>query len=65
VRVPITRPAVITEDDELPALEQEEVLPNLKHQPLFEYSAQKKGQVHILEPYLAYALKWKSDDLLV
>lgn len=32
-------------------------------QPVFEY-VQEREQVHILEPYLAYTLKWHSDALL-
>lgn len=53
-----------TEDDELPAAAQDESLPNNKHQPLFEYNARRSGEIDILEPYLAYALKWKSNGLL-
>lgn len=55
-----------TEDDELPAVAAapDEATPNSKHQPLFEFSARVKGEINFLEPYLAYALKWKSDDLL-
>lgn len=32
-------------------------------QPVFEYVADKE-EIHILEPYLAYVLKWHSDSLL-
>jgi len=32
-------------------------------QPVFEYVAERE-EIHILEPYLAYTLKWHSDDLL-
>lgn len=53
-----------SEDDELPAATPEEALPSSKHQPLFEYTSRRSGEIDILEPYLAYALKWKSDGLL-
>lgn len=32
-------------------------------QPVFEYVSEKE-EIHILEPYLAYTLKWHSDELL-
>lgn len=32
-------------------------------QPVFEYVAERE-EIHILEPYLAYTLKWHSDELL-
>lgn len=53
-----------TEDQEIPSLVSEDAVPNNKHQPLFEYTSRRSGQIEILEPYLAYALKWASEDLL-
>ncbi|MFJ4210724.1 hypothetical protein ACIPY2_19890 [Paenarthrobacter sp. NPDC089675] len=53
------------EDDDLPTVAQEEALPNNKHQPLFEFTTRRSGEIDILEPYLAYALKWASDGLLI
>lgn len=55
---------VENEDDEIIPIEIMESGQSGKHQPLFEYVSVRGGEVHILEPYLAYSLKWGSDDLL-
>jgi len=52
------------ENEELPSDKNPPQGPSSNFQPLFEYIPDRGGEIHILEPYLAYALKWGSDHLL-
>lgn len=56
--------SVENENDEISPDDIMEVSQSAKHQPLFEYVPARGGEVHILEPYLAYSLRWGSDKLL-